>query len=76
MKTIKRPAFVTDEHLTFLDELRESGETNMFGAGPYLDEEFPELREGKRSHRSSDKARAILSYWMDTFEQRHTAKKP
>ena len=27
-----RPEFVTDEHLLFLDELRESGEINMFGA--------------------------------------------
>jgi len=25
---------------TYLDELRDSGVTNMFGAGPYLEQEF------------------------------------
>jgi hypothetical protein len=29
-----RPEFLTDEHFQFLDELRESGEINMFGAAP------------------------------------------
>lgn len=33
----------TQEHLEFLDDLRESGATNMFGAVPYLRREFPEL---------------------------------
>ena len=28
------------EHKEYLDELRESGETNMFGAGRYLMAEF------------------------------------
>lgn len=67
-----RPEYCTDEMLVYLDELRESGETNMFGAGPYLDEEFPELRKGdKRSFHSSERARSVLSYWMKTFSQRH-----
>lgn len=50
-----------DEYETYLDDLRESGETNMLGAGSYLVKEF-----------SIDKreARAILSYWMKTFESR------
>lgn len=53
-----RPEQVTDEHLKFLDELRESGVTNMFGAGPYLQEAFGvERRE----------AHVILNYWMSTF---------
>jgi len=34
--TTERPEIVTDEHLDYLDELRESGVTNMFGAGAYL----------------------------------------
>lgn len=38
-----RPAYLTDDHLEYLDGLRESGATNMFGARPYLMEEFPEL---------------------------------
>lgn len=31
-----RPEIVTEEHLKFLDRLRESGATNMYGASPYL----------------------------------------
>lgn len=47
------------EHKKFLDELRESGVTNMFGARPYLQEAFPELTE--------QEARIILSEWMMSF---------
>ena len=46
----------------YLDDLRESGETNMFGARPYLEDEF-ELNK-------SD-AGVILSEWMTTFSERH-----
>ena len=47
------------EHKEYLDKLRESGETNMFGAGQYLQMEFGlEKRE----------AREILSEWMRTFK--------
>ena len=42
-----RPEFCTDEQLEFLDNLREDGRINMFGAGFLLDAAFPELREGK-----------------------------
>lgn len=38
--SIQRPEIVQDEHLTYLDELRESGVTNMFGATPYVQKEF------------------------------------
>ena len=58
-----KPEIMTDEHLEYLDELRESGETNMFGAAPYLQSEYPNL--GK------DQAKQILVYWMKTFEERH-----
>jgi hypothetical protein len=47
------------EHKRFLDTLRESGETNMFGAGAYLREEFPEL--DKRE------ANKIVTAWMEGF---------
>lgn len=50
---------MTDEHKEFLDELRDSGETNMFGAVPYLIEEFPEL--------SKQEAKKILTEWMESF---------
>lgn len=56
--TTSRPDFVTDEHLTFLDKLRESGITNMMGAGRYIKEHFEV--DKKTSH-------SILSYWMETF---------
>ena len=56
------PEGLTEEHLEFLDELRESGVTNMFGAAPYLAHAF----ELDRST-----ARAYLSYWMRTFSDRH-----
>ena len=51
-----------EEYFTFLDELRESGITNMFGAGPYLAEAF-EL--------ALDEAHIILIEWMNTFTERH-----
>ena len=52
-----------DKYLVFLDELRQSGRTNMFGATPYLTRQFPEL--------SIPAARRILGHWMDTFARRH-----
>jgi TPR repeat protein len=36
----KRPACVKQEHLDYLDELRESGEVNMFAARPYVRDRF------------------------------------
>ena len=54
----ERPECVMDEHLVYLDGLRESGETNMFGAGAYLQDEFGLDRQG---------AKESLSYWMQTF---------
>lgn len=56
---MNRPVPCSDEHLEYLDELRASGETNMYGARPYLVQDFPRL--------SPDEAGAILSYWMKTF---------
>ena len=53
-----RPKIVKDEHLTFLDELRETGAINMFGAAPYLAEAF---------EMNKQEARRVLMYWMETF---------
>jgi hypothetical protein len=55
---VERPGFCDDEHLDYLDHLRESGITNMFGAGSYLMDEFDIGRAD---------AHKILSYWMATF---------
>lgn len=52
------------EYFDFLDELRESGVTNMFGAVTYLRQEFPELRNDPK------KAAEILRTWMDTYADR------
>ena len=52
-----------EKYFEFLDDLRDSGETNMFGAAPYLQAEFPELR-GDRT-----KAGEILIAWMHHFDK-------
>lgn len=48
------------KYFDYLDCLRESGVTNMFGAVPFLQQEFPEL--------SFDHAQAvyILREWMES----------
>jgi len=55
---VKRPDFVTDEHLEYLDELRESGVTNMYGAAAYVADEFD---MDKR------RAREVFTYWKQSF---------
>lgn len=60
---LTQPEYCLEKHLLFLDDLRESGKTNMFGARPYLLRKFPSL--------SPDEAAAILSYWMSSFDARH-----
>ena len=51
-----------DVYLNYLDDLRQSGDTNMFGAAPYLTAVFD---------LEASAARAILLYWMQTFSTRH-----
>jgi len=64
---VKRPEGITDEHLEYLDELRESGVTNMYGAGRFLEKEFPDLIDWSNTFRTSKKAQEILGYWMKSF---------
>ena len=59
---MKMPEGCTDKHLEYLDALRESGVTNMFGATPWLMNAFRKL--------SKVGAMKILSYWMETFTER------
>lgn len=54
-----------NEVFAFLDELRESGITNMFGAGQYVEEMFS---------LESKEARTLLGKWMQTFSERHPLK--
>lgn len=58
----ERAELVTEAHLIFLDKLRESGVTNMFGAGPYLVEAFG---------LSQSESHKVLGFWMKTFSDRH-----
>ncbi len=53
-----------EEEFKYLDDLRESGVTNMFGAIPYLVGSF-----GIENKAAND----ILGKWMETFEERHPA---
>jgi hypothetical protein len=48
--------------LKYLDALRESGTTNMFGAAPYLVNMYGV---------DIVTARKVLSYWMETFGERN-----
>ena len=57
----QKPDKCTEEHLEFLDNLRESGKTNMFGAVPYLQRAFKLERET---------ASVIWAYWTETFSER------
>ena len=51
-----------DDYFEYLDELRISGVTNMYGAGAYLEKDFG---------LSKREARTILTKWMETFSDRH-----
>ena len=51
-----------DEVNEYLDNLRESGVTNMYGAGPYVQEAFGLDRR---------EAGKMVQEWMRTFSQRH-----
>ena len=53
----------TFQQLAFLDDLRESGTCNMFGATKHLVLEFPELSDAD--------GKEILAEWMGSFSHRH-----
>lgn len=55
-----------EKYYLYLDGLRESGVTNMFGAASYLQNEFPELDKSS--------ATKVLVDWMNTFGKREEAK--
>lgn len=64
-----KPEFLTDKELKtcleYLDDLRESGRTNMFDAPWYLVNEFSE------GYLSKPEAYKIFAYWRVTFSERH-----
>ena len=59
---IQTDPIIEEKHLEYLDDLRESGVTNMFGAGIYIEKKFKVSKEV---------ARKILKHWMMTFSERH-----
>ena len=52
-----------NQYFDYLDQLRESGKTNMFGAVTYLQRRFPELAD------DPDRAAQILLAWMERCEK-------
>jgi hypothetical protein len=52
--------FIKDTVFTYLEDLRVSGKTNMFGAVPYLERDFGMPRA---------KAREALAQWMAEYEK-------
>lgn len=54
------------KYFEYLDKLRDSGVTNMFGAAPYLTREFAEL--------DIHEARTVLGAWGETFDGESSAE--
>lgn len=54
-----------ESYFKYLDDLRESGTTNMFGAAPYL---------MRRFGLGKSEARTVLMQWMSSYEERDSAK--
>ncbi len=48
------------EYYVYLEELRQSGETNMFGASPYLESVFGLSRR---------EAIKVLANWMENYNE-------
>ena len=53
-------AKTTNEYWIYLENLRRSGVTNMFGAAPYLEQVFGISRQ---------EARDILADWMKNYNR-------
>ena len=52
-------------YFDYLEKLRQTGETNMFGAALYLQRECPELRR-------TEAANPFLLAWFRSFEEDFT----
>lgn len=52
-----------EKYYQYLDDLRNSGQTNMFAASSYLKGAFMEL--------DKETAKKILVDWMETFSERN-----
>ena len=54
-------ALEKDDIFEFLFDLQESGVTNMFGAGPYVEREFP--------HLDKKEVRDVVLEWMENYDE-------
>lgn len=62
VETATRPTTSTEkEILEYLNDLRNSGATNMFGALPYLTAEFP--------NETKQECKRCLMLWMNNFNE-------
>ncbi len=52
------------KYFEYLERLRRSGVTNMYGATSYLQREFPELAD------NPERAKEILLAWFDSFQSK------
>ena len=50
-----------EEYFSFRVDLRDSGVTNMWGAGPYLEDEF---------NLTKQEAKDVLLAWIKSFEEK------
>ena len=62
MNVVERPDIVEDVHLTYLDDLRDRGDTNMFGSAAYIQGAFGLTRP---------EAKEVVLYWMKSFGEKH-----
>ena len=49
-----------EDYFDYLVELRDSGVTNMWGAGPYLEDKF---------YLTKQEAKEVLVLWIKSFEE-------
>ena len=61
MTSIDRPEVVEDKHLKYLDELRTSGKTSMYGSTSFIRSDFD---------LSPEDSRIIVKFWMDSYFER------
>ena len=60
MSTIRKTTEQEKEVFQYLNKLRESGVTNMYGASPYIQSKFGLDRQDSR---------ILLSIWMSNFSE-------
>ena len=56
-----KQSILTQEHSDYLLALRDSGVVNMWGAAPYIEEQFDLSRQ---------EAKAILIEWINSFNEK------